>query len=563
MKWFAAFRFCLLCTLLLSVAAGQKGYAQAYEIKNYTVHIDIHQTYFDVTEKLDVNFNEPRHGIYRFLPLKYRLEDSVENATSLDPWLGYRIYISSVRVPGWHDNISRNNGSLQIKIGDKDETLTGLQHYTIRYRVKNAFLSYRDRSVFYWNLVGDRWDVPIDKLSYTLSLYQPLPLEEQDYSVRTGAPGSQAHEATLKYHQGNFSGEALQRLRSGEALTIQIRFPKDYVQPFSSAKRSAIWFGWFLLPLSMIAVFVLVWRKVGRDRRLTEVVSYLPPAEVDPAMAGFLLDDRSNNNELIALFPHWASKGLMRMQYEAKSHFWKKDEWIFIKNKDLEDSASDYERTLFNGLFSSGDEVKLSSLKDSFYKTINKARTELRALALKSGFYTPLSVSAFHVGQVILLVAGFALTLLLFILQQAGPAIFTILVSIVLLILNHLLLKRTARGNDIFQQVNGFRMFVEKAEKGKLETLLKEDPAYFEKTLGYAVAFNLLEKWARRFDGLLQQPPSWYYGYNGASFHMNSFVSQFNEGMTSMRTVMTSAPSGGGSGGSSGGGFGGGGGGSW
>lgn len=106
---------------------------------------------------------------------------------------------------------------------------------------------------------------------------------------------------------------------------------------------------------------------------------------------------------------------------------------------------------------------------------------------------------------------------------------------------------------------------MEKAERPRLETLLREDPAYFEKTLGYALAFGMVREWSRRFDGLDLRPPSWYEGHPGPTFSARHFARGFSASMDGMQQAMASAPasSGRSAGGSSGGGFGGGGGGSW
>ena len=129
----------------------------------------------------------------------------------------------------------------------------------------------------------------------------------------------------------------------------------------------------------------------------------------------------------------------------------------------------------------------------------------------------------------------------------------------------------TEKGDLAKQQTNGFKMFIEKAEKDKLEFLLRDDPSYFEKTLAYAVVFGMAKKWARKFDGLNLQPPGWYHGasWSGSTvgaFNAASFTDSFTGSMSSMSSTMVSSPSSSSSssgGGSSGGGFGGGGGGSW
>lgn len=65
----------------------------------------------DVIEQIDVNFSEPRHGIYREIPLQ-------------DP---YKEYISLNNISVDNDPIaseSRSSQLLSLKIGDKDTLLS-------------------------------------------------------------------------------------------------------------------------------------------------------------------------------------------------------------------------------------------------------------------------------------------------------------------------------------------------------------------------------------------------------------------------------------------------------
>ena len=126
--------------------------------------------------------------------------------------------------------------------------------------------------------------------------------------------------------------------------------------------------------------------------------------------------------------------------------------------------------------------------------------------------------------------------------------------------------KRIVKGDEALQKIEGFRMFIKKAKKKELEWLLKENPTYFEDTLAYAVAFGLVEKYAKKFEGLVSTSPEWYSSTSG-HLHMAGFSNSFNSAMQSASASFVSRPSSssgsGGSfgGGSSGGGFGGGGGG--
>jgi uncharacterized membrane protein len=89
----------------------------------------------------------------------------------------------------------------------------------------------------------------------------------------------------------------------------------------------------------------------------------------------------------------------------------------------------------------------------------------------------------------------------------------------------------------------------------------------FEKFLPFAMALGVEETWAKAFEGIYKDPPSWYTGPGGMhTFRPSTFASNLGVMSTQAASVMASAPrssggSGFGGGGSSGGGFGGGGGG--
>jgi uncharacterized membrane protein len=122
--------------------------------------------------------------------------------------------------------------------------------------------------------------------------------------------------------------------------------------------------------------------------------------------------------------------------------------------------------------------------------------------------------------------------------------------------------KRNTFGNQMLGRIQGFKTFLDMAEKDKIEELAMNNPTYFYDILPYAYVLGVSDIWIKKFESLTLQPPNWYHGTG--SFHPHTFMAST---MYSASHAMTSAPSqsGGGSsgGGSSGGGSGGGGGGSW
>ena len=142
----------------------------------------------------------------------------------------------------------------------------------------------------------------------------------------------------------------------------------------------------------------------------------------------------------------------------------------------------------------------------------------------------------------------------------------------------HLLKAPTLAGAKIFDQIDGFRMFLDAAEKDRLEILNPPEitPEVFEKFLPYAIALDCENRWSRRFEeasaaaGVGQSAstayvPLWYSGTSFNNLGAAGFVSGLGESMASAAASAATSPgsSSGGGGGSSGGGGGGGGGGGW
>ena len=128
--------------------------------------------------------------------------------------------------------------------------------------------------------------------------------------------------------------------------------------------------------------------------------------------------------------------------------------------------------------------------------------------------------------------------------------------------------KRTQYGNEILGKLQGFKNFLETAEKDRLEAMVMQDPTYFYDILPYTYVLGVSDTWIEKFETISLQAPSWYDSPD--AFDMITFEAFVNTTMVSAQSVMSSSPSssssgGGGSsgGGSSGGGSGGGGGGSW
>jgi uncharacterized membrane protein len=124
--------------------------------------------------------------------------------------------------------------------------------------------------------------------------------------------------------------------------------------------------------------------------------------------------------------------------------------------------------------------------------------------------------------------------------------------------------QKTEKGMRTKEQLKGLKLYIEKAEKARIEfhDAPEKTPELFSALLPFAMALGLTKIWLKEFEDLNYANPDWYVA-TGANHALmsNNFFHDFDSFSQAM-TASTAAPGSSGSG-SSGGGGGGGGGGSW
>ena len=552
---------------LVAVFSLSFGYAQGFVVDQYSVDIYISEDgYFDVEERYQVNFTQNKHGIIRTIQTHYNL------VTSEGKKEKRKIEIDKIKVEGHKSDISgkfsqRIEGNLNIKIGDANKWVTGPQEYVIKYRVHQAFLYEEQFTRFYWNLKPTQWFAPFNAIEFNVHLPEGVTVESGDIFVYSGNEGNTipTDEFNLEYTGNVFSGSSKEGVISsyGQAVTVLINFPKG-----SIAEVKPFWpfwsrYGYLIIIAALFTGFYLLWKMFGRDRRVVATTSYYPPKGIDPAMAGFLINDMDDTSDLISLIPYWGTHGYIKMEEIDKKGLFAKDDVKLYKLKNIPDDAPDYERKMFYGLFNGGkEEVLVSSLKNKFYTTLGVAKSQLVKAA--QVYYHKESRKV----RTTLWFVMFPLMLVLVPLSLYFwgflAAILMFVSFVVLYILNIYMIKKNRKGDAVLTELKGFRQFIKTAEENKLKMLLGESPVYFESTMSYALAFGVFAVWAKKFAALEVPPPSWYSSHSHSHFNMNQFSKSFSSSIPAASSTMVSSPSSSSSGGgSSGGGFGGGGGGSW
>lgn len=547
--------FLLILLLLFSRATAL---AEYFVIDQFDIRIRVDESgFFEVTETIDVTFSELRHGIYRIIPCRYRMGGKK-----------YDISLYDISVEGWEFKREREAGNLRIRIGDPGKYVEGRQRYIITYKVKRAWLFEENHTEFYWNLTGNEWEVPIEAITFQIQLPQGLSLSPEDYQVFTGYSGQQGSDAGLSWGEGLLSGRSTRPFAAGEGLTVAIRLPASLIERPSEFESFMHHYGLLGIPAALLGILGWLFFRFGRDEPFVRMVHYYPPEGLPPAEAGAFIDDKTDNRDIVSLLPYWGGQGYLTIR-EVKEEklfgLFSSTDFEFKKVEGLPGGRPSYEYTVFNRLFRDGDAVRISDLKDKFHTTMSSARSQVQRSVRDRQLYTPQSRMAWGgLPAAAAICAGLGAFFISKEQYPAGSAM--LLAAAVAFLIRRPMLKKNKEGMEIYQQLYGFRLFVDKADRGRIERLLADDPAYFEKTLPYAIAFGMAKKWAANFEGLFSEPPGWYagsyhQGRSGNSFQ--SFASSFDSGMRQVQSTFTSSPGSSSGGGSSGGGFGGGGGGSW
>lgn len=575
---------------------------------------------YKMTHVIDVFFDTPSQGIYALIPQVYEMKFTLEDGTVVNRT--YRFPISNINVLNEQSLIESTYEGVRIRIGTEGQYFTGAKRFTYSYTIKTRDLGLDGKQLFYFNLIGDGWELPMDRVEFKILF--PKDVTSYTKEFYSGPYGSEVSDGVEYTVEGNMIfGTVANGLRQREVLSIWMPVSNDFfsfVKPFDFTILSSLY------ALIFAVIVALLYMRFGKDDLLVETVEFNPPAGYSSAQVGYIFDGAVDNKDVISLIIEWAAQGYLTIEeLEGKNI-------QLNKIAEIDSRMISAEKSLFNDLFRGRDTVTTKELEKSFYTSVNFAKMnitryflgnkERRIFSMTADFLQILlgvlifTVPALHLSAVIynqvfyateaiglgvitgmlaippvviftilmrkkqtmkkvaisaLTIVGIVLTALFIFVQftanvaYKGNILMFALVITAYLVSSYFITimdKRTDKGLELYGKVLGLKNFIELAEKSKLEMLVHDDPEYFYKILPYAYVLNVTDTWAKKFESITIQPPQWYVG--AGPFNHFFFVNSLNSSMHRMTSAMTSLPPakggrGGGGFGSGGGGFGGGG----
>jgi len=571
----------MLAAVILCLALATPAFAREWHVNSFVDNITVAQDgTMTVREHLVVDFEGVYHGIYRDIPIEYPGPHGSN----------YTLFLTVTGVTDGQGQTLKYDSSVQngyrhlkIYIPNAVDTRRVVE---ISYTVKNGVRWFDDHDELYWNVTGNDWPVPIDAAA-AIMVFPPGAARDLRAQAFTGVYGSQSQDATVVVNGNVVKVQSNGPLSMREGLTADVYISKGILTE-PSKLTFALWFLRsnivVVLPLWALIVMFLFWWTKGRDPKPDTSVApmYEPPKDMTPAEVGALLEDGVHPRDITSTLVDLGVRGYLKIEEtESKILLFSHRDYTFhsLKPESEWGTLEAHERVMLNNIFSGGaTQIRLSELRNQFYVAIPTIKADILTELKNKGMYTvdPDSAHAYVLAGVVLTALPFVLLQLLGwvnILDSVGLLIAAAIIALIIVVLfARIMPAKSLKGVHTKVEILGLQEFITRVDADRLKRM---PPDTFEKILPYAMALGIENRWAKQFEGIVQNPPGWYVGptpyvgFNPIFFagSMHAMATDAHQAfVTAPRASSTGSGFGGGGfggGGFSGGGFGGGGGGAF
>ena len=269
------------------------------------------------------------------------------------------------------------------------------------------------------------------------------------------------------------------------------------------------------------------------------IVQYDAPKWVEPPEAGILVDDKLDPKDITSLIYRWASNKYIKICAEDD-----KNKKFYIKKlKNLPESAKEYQKKLFKKLFSNGSDFYFSASKNKFQSYLTQTETDLTKYIDGQDRYkydlSKVSLNAYSfksdTKSIIFWIAilwGLGYCFIVTWINSTLNSVWSWMIRIfwiwlVWIICSYRKKEReqwTTEWIQLREHCLGFKDFLYKVDKKKIEELTKQDPLFVEKSLPYAVVFGIETEFIKK---ITPEMLSWYDGDIDDLLSSVNYISNF------------------------------------
>ncbi len=568
--------FCILLVFLVPILFSGCGEQPTpttdYYLSDYSVVADVYDNgQITINETFTVNVTSSTlHGVTRYIPLNLTAYYDRDGGVTKK---NYKMSIDSARVvSGNFEDMGESGGNYYFQLGDASRYLNygERQTFAIEYTLSMPDDRFSDMDIFYYNILPFDWDTYIERASFAINFNFDVSAEflYDKTAVYCGEAGTTNMLDGVVIADSSISG-SVDYLEPFAGITVYTEFSDGALGTASPVYKIVSGVG---LGVLIIIGLLLYWyyRKNRVSRNLVPTVEFKAPEGLTPAECGLILDGKVDNRDLVSMIIYWASRGYLQIIEKGKD--------ITLKKlKDLDNTAKSYEKTIFNCIFASGEQVELDAIKN-FGEKLLVAKAQLKK-DIKHLNYEPATKTARQILQIFTaLLPAVATGLLLYFTNTSFSIVFAVvefvviyavcslfnyacdkiyynskvktiaykilsyalivvcgvlamlryelyvdsffmvvvahLLAMLLMYLSGTVQSRTEVSNDRLGKIIGLKNFILVTEKDKMEMLVKDNPSSFYDVLPYAYVLNITDVYCKKFEDIDLSPPSWYVSSN-------------------------------------------------
>lgn len=255
--------------LLLSLCLLPTGLLAAEQIEDFAVELQVQADgSLLVTERISVRAEgeQIRRGIYRDLPVRYRMAMGLEQRAPIE--------LLSVTRDGEPEQVKTEQRGAWVRyyLGSPDYLLApGRYQYQLRYRTERQLLQRDGEDELYWNVTGNGWSFPIQQASVEVRLPEGARIGK--LAAYTGAAGERG-QAYRIVEQREDAVQLLttETLPAYHGLSLAVDWQAGLVARPGALQRllyllldnPGLSLGGLLL-IGLALYYLRAWRRVGRD----------------------------------------------------------------------------------------------------------------------------------------------------------------------------------------------------------------------------------------------------------------------------------------------------------
>jgi uncharacterized membrane protein len=414
--------------------------------------------------------------------------------------------------------------------------------FTLSYTVHGGLRFYEGGDQLWWKAIyGDR-SFPV--LAARVRAVVPAAAQITEWAAYINELDARnAATATLVEGDQAILFELTQRLQPGQEFEARVQFTHGIVDgapaawqaqaDANAAHREAelayrqrwgplatLGFGalGILLALGGPAALYALWYHLGRDKPVEMVADYLPepPGDLRPGMAGVLLDESVDMQDIIATLVDLAQRRAISITEEREEGFFRMSHDFIYRRERQDVPLQPYEQELLKAVFGSRDEVRLSDLKNKFYSRLPPLKAKMYEAAVQANLFprNPETVRTLYmvlgvIGLIGAAVVAVGLGVAFAELTPAGvlPGIGLGITAIGLMVLSRSMPRKTDHGAELAARWQAFKQYLQNIDK---YSDLEQQKQIWDRWLPYAIAFGIDRSYIRKFEGVDAPAPGWY-----------------------------------------------------